>query len=144
MTERTIRQVIEGREVVTASLHTSVRDAARLMEQRQVGALMVVDGEKLVGVFTERDGLYRVIAAGLDGSATPVSAVMTREPQTIHADCHFRQALQMMHDGGFRNLPVVEHERLIGVVSVRDAFGPELAGFVLDLLRHEQSEQVLA
>jgi CBS domain-containing protein len=144
MTERTIRQIIDGREAVTAPLDTSVRDAARLMEERHVGALMVVEGDKLVGVFTERDGLFRVLAAGLDGAATPLSAVMTRNPKTIHPDSHFTQALQLMHEGAFRNLPVVESGRPIGMVSVRDALGPELEGFVFGLLCQEQTEQVLA
>src|SRR5512145_1158785 len=77
MSERTVKQIIEGQEPVTASANTTVQEAARLMKRKNVGALMVVDGDKLVGVFTERDGLFRVIAEGLDTTRTELAAVMT-------------------------------------------------------------------
>jgi len=93
MTQRTIRQIIEGQELVTAPAHTTISDAARLMKQRAVGALMVVENDQLVGVFTERDGLFRVLAEGLNGDSTPLSAVMTANPQTIDPNAGFTQAL---------------------------------------------------
>jgi CBS domain-containing protein len=144
MTERTVKQIIEGQLLATAPAQTTVTDAARLMRERNIGALMVVEKEKLVGIFTERDGLFRVLAAGLDPATTALGEVMTRKPQTIDAGSAFTVALQMMHDGGFRHLPVIEAERLIGVVSVRDALGPELEAFVYEMLRQEQMQQVLA
>ena len=144
MTERTIKEIIDGQEPVTASATMTVSEAARLMKERNVGALMVVDGRKLVGVFTERDGLFRVLAEGRTGDATALGEVMTRDPQTIGADKPFLHALQLMHEGGFRHLPVVEDERLLGIVSVRDALGPELESFVYELLRQEHIGEVLA
>jgi len=144
MTERTIRQIIEGQVLVTAASTMTVTEAARVMKERNVGALMVVDDEKLAGVFTERDGLFRVLAAGRNGDATSLADVMTRNPRTIEADKPFLHALQTMHDGGFRHLPVVDGERLLGIVSVRDALGPELESFVYELLRQEQIGEVLA
>ena len=144
MTERMIRQIIEGQEPVTAAASMTVAEAARLMKERKVGALMVIEDEKLVGVFTERDGLFRVLAEGRPGDATPLGDVMTRNPQTIGAEKPFVHALQMMHEGGFRHLPVVEGDRVIGIVSVRDALGPELEAFVYELLRQEQIGEVLA
>ena len=144
MTERMIRQIIEGQEPVTAVASMIVAEAARLMKEHKVGALMVVEGEKLVGVFTERDGLFRVLAEGRAGDATPLGDVMTRNPKTIGAEKPFVHALQMMHEGGFRHLPVVEGDRVIGIVSVRDALGPELEAFVYELLRQEQIGEVLA
>lgn len=144
MTERMIRQIIEGQEAVTAVASMTVGEAARLMKERKVGGLMVVEGEKLVGVFTERDGLFRVLAEGRAGDATPLGDVMTRNPKTIGAEKPFGHALQMMHEGGFRHLPVVEGDRVIGIVSVRDALGPELEAFVYELLRQEQIGEVLA
>ena len=144
MSERTVAQIIEGQEPVTAPADTSVSDAARVMKARNVGALMVVDNEKLVGVFTERDGLFRVLAAGLDAEATQLSAVMTANPQTVSPDAGFVTALQMMHDGGFRHIPVVKDGRVMGIVSVRDALGPELEAFVYEMLRQEQIHEVLA
>ena len=143
MTERTVRQIIEGQEPVTAPASTTVSEAARLMKERNVGALMVLEGEKLAGVFTDRDGLFRVLAEGLGGD-TPLSAVMTVNPRTIDPESRFTDALQMMHDGRYRHLPVVEDGRVIGIVSVRDALGPELEAFVYEMLRQEQIGEVLA
>ncbi len=144
MAERTIRQIIEGQELLTAPSSLTVAEAARLMKQRNVGAMMVVDGGKLVGVFTERDALFRVLAAGLDGAVTPLSAVMTANPRTISPDRSFAHALGFMHEGRFRHLPVVENGLPIGMISVRDALGPELESFVYELLRQEQVSQILA
>ena len=145
MAERTIRQIIEGQEPVTAPATMTVRDAARLMKDRNIGALMVVEDDRLAGVFTERDALFRVLAGGLDAAETQLAAVMTRNPKTVAPSSGFTVALQMMHDGGFRHLPVVEDNgRLIGIVSVRDALGPELEAFVYELLREEQIHEVLA
>ena len=143
MTERTVKQIIEGHQPVIASADTTVQEAARLMKEHNIGALMVVDGDKLAGVFTERDALFRVLAAGLEAS-TPVSTVMTANPQTIAPDSPFSAALHVMHEGHFRHLPVVEEGRVIGVISVRDALGPELESFVYEMLRQEQIQEVLA
>jgi CBS domain-containing protein len=105
---------------------------------------MVVEGEKLVGVFTERDALFRVVAEGRNGDTTTLADVMTQNPKTVPADRPFLHALQTMHEGGFRHLPVVQDGRLLGIVSVRDALGPELESFVYELLRQEQIGEVLA
>jgi CBS domain-containing protein len=144
MSERTIRSIIEGQELVTAGVATTAMQAAQTMRAANVGAIMVVDDERLVGVFTERDALFRVVAHGLDAHIATMAEVMTRNPQTISPDCHFAQALQLMHDGGFRHVPVVENERLVGVVSARNALGPELESFVYELLRQDQVNEVLA
>jgi CBS domain-containing protein len=144
MSERTVKQIIEGQEPVTTAATATVSEAARLMKQHNVGALMVVEAGKLVGVFTERDGLFRVLAQGLSGDTTPISAVMTANPQTLKPDAPFSTALQMMHHGGFRNVPVVDEGRVLGMVSVRDALGPELEAFVYEMLRQDQVHEVLA
>ncbi len=144
MSERTIRSIIEGQDLVTAAVFTTVAQAAQVMRAANVGAIMVVDDGRLVGVFTERDALFRVVAQGLDSRATTLAEVMTRDPQTIAPDCSFLQALQMMHDGRFRHVPVVEDGRPVGIVSARDALGPELEGFVYELLRQEHVNEVLA
>lgn len=144
MSGRTIRSIIEGQELITAPQSMPVGEGARLMKQHNVGAILVVEGDKLVGVFTERDALFRVVAEGLDAATTELGAVMTRNPRTIEADSLFTLALQMMYDGGFRNVPVVENGRPVGLVSARDALGPELKDFVYEMLRQEQTTDVLA
>ena len=144
MSARTIRSVIEGQEFVTAQKSMPVREAARLMKSHNVGAIMVVEDDQLVGVFTERDALFRVVAEGRDAATTQLGAVMTPSPKTVEADSPFSVALQMMYEGGFRNVPVVENGRPVGLVSTRDALGPELKEFVYEMLRQEQSTDVLA
>jgi CBS domain-containing protein len=141
---RTIRSIIEHQELVAAPAQTSVAEAARLMKQRQVGAVMVVEDGKLVGVFTERDALCRVIAEDRDAQSTLLAEVMTRSPQTIDPDKPFPHALHLMYEGGFRHVPVVEDGRPIGMISARDALGPELEDFVYELLRREQVVDILA
>jgi len=144
MSGRTIRSIIEGQELITAPKSMPVGDAARLMKQHKVGAILVVEGDKLVGVFTERDALFRVVAEGRDAAITELGAVMTQNPRTVQADSPFSLALQMMYEGGFRNVPVVENGRPVGLVSARDALGPELKEFVYEVLRQEQTTDVLA
>lgn len=144
MAERTIRDIIEGQALLTAPGSMTVAEAARQMKQRNVGAMMVVEGGRLVGVFTERDGLFRVVATGLDSMSTPLSMVMTQNPKSISPDQPFEHALAMMHEGRFRHLPVTENGRPVGMISVRDALGSELEAFVYELLRQEQVSQILA
>ncbi|MGQ0524027.1 MAG: CBS domain-containing protein [Betaproteobacteria bacterium] len=145
MAHRTIRMIIEQQEVITAPGGTTVIAAARLMKENQVGAVIVVEEDgRLAGVFTERDALFRVIAEGRDVQATLVADVMTRNPQTIHPDKPFADALHVMYEGGFRHVPVVEDGRPVGMISARDALGPELEDFIYELLRRNQAEDILA
>lgn len=141
---RPIRTIIEQQEPVTAPAQTTVSEAARLMKERRVGAVLVVEDGKLVGVFTERDAVFRVIAEGRDPQTTELSVVMTPNPRTIHPDQPFAHALHMMHEGGFRHVPVVEEGQPIGMVSTRDALGPELEDFVYELLRQERVDDILS
>jgi CBS domain-containing protein len=144
MPHRTIRAIIEGQEPITAPGSATVAEAAQLMRENKVGALMVVEAGRLVGVFTERDALFRVVADGRDPRQTQLAEVMTREPRTIHPDRPFPDALHIMHEGGFRHVPVVEDGRPVGMISARDALGPELEDFIYELLRQEQAQDVLA
>jgi|InoplaM3SPM_1038593.scaffolds.fasta_scaffold03015_2 CBS domain-containing protein len=145
MTHRTIRTIIEQQDVITAPGNTTVIAAARLMKENHVGAVIVVEDDgSLAGVFTERDALFRVIAEGRDVQATRLTDVMTRNPQTIHPDKPFADALHVMYEGGFRHVPVVENGRPVGMISARDALGPELEDFIYELLRRNQAEDILA
>ena len=97
-----------------------------------------------MGIFTERDALFRVLADGRDAANTVLREVMTHSPQTLHPDRSFADALQLMHAGGFRHVPVVEDRRPLGMISARDALGPELEDFFFEMLRQEHVDTVLA
>ena len=143
MSHRPIRTIIERQKILTAPSTTMVRDAARLMTEHKTGALLVCDNARLVGIFTERDALCRVTARDLDPKTTPLSEVMTPDPQTIHPDKPLGHALHMMYEGGFRNVPVVENGRPVGMVSARDALGPELKQFVAEIDEREHIAEIL-
>ena len=142
--ERTIRDVIKQQQLVTAPSSMMVEEAAQVMKAKRIGAMLVVEQGMLAGIFTERDALNRVVAENRDARTTTLSAVMTREPRTINPSATFKSALEMMHQGRFRHVPVVEEGRPIGMISVRDAMGPELESFVYEMLRQEQFSEVLA
>ncbi|HEY1328138.1 MAG TPA: CBS domain-containing protein [Casimicrobiaceae bacterium] len=143
MRTRTVRAVVAGRPVVGAPSTTSVEAAARLMKRKKVGALMVVDEGRLVGIFTERDALFRVIADDLDPRHTRLDRVMTRDPRTIDAEKPFAYALMMMHEGGFRHVPVIARGELLGMVTARDALAPELEEFRAEMLHREEINKIL-
>jgi CBS domain-containing protein len=121
MSIRSLRSIAARRPPTVFPHDALVSDVAQTLRERQVGAGMVVAGGKLVGIFTERDALFRVLAEGRDPRTTRVGEVMTRDPQTIHPDRPFVDALRMMHDGRFRHVPIVEDGRPMGMVSVREA-----------------------
>jgi CBS domain-containing protein len=143
MPNRTVREIVAKRKVVTAPSKTTVNQAARLMEDNEVGALLVMEKGRLVGIFTERDALFRVLAAGRDPRTTALSDVMTRDPKSIHPDKAFGHAMLMMYEGGFRHVPVVEKGHPLGVVSTRDALGPELQEFESQLSNREHIREIL-
>jgi len=130
---RAIRTIIEDQKPVTASPEITVAAAARLMKEHRIGAILVIRDGELAGIFTERDALFRVIAEGRDPVKTRVAEVMTANPRTIAPDRPFGHALHLMYEGGFRHVPVVDNGRPLGVVSARDALGPDLREFIADL-----------
>jgi CBS domain-containing protein len=130
---RSLRSMLEGQKPITISSSATVVEGARLMKQHNIGALLVMDGTRLCGIFTERDALFRVVAAARDPAGTRLAEVMTPQPQTIHPDEPFLHALRLMHKGRFRHLPVVEYDRPLGMVSVRDALDDDLHELRMDL-----------
>ena len=143
MSHRPISTIIENQEMLTAPSTATVSDAARLMKQKKTGALMVCDKGRLVGVFTERDALFRVMAEERDPKTTLLAEVMTANPQTIGPDKTLGHALHMMYEGGFRNVPVVKKGRPIGMVSAHDALGPELKEFVAEMDERQNIAEIL-
>ncbi len=105
-------------DLLTVEAGAPITDAVRSMDDRRVGAVLVLEGERLVGVFTERDVL-RAVAHGLVPEAT-VGEWMTHGPETIDPDETAEHAAVLMIHGGFRHLPVVADGKVIGILSIRD------------------------
>ncbi len=126
MQRKIIPDVVHGQELSFASPSATVREAAQAMARRRISALMVIDKDRLVGIFTERDLATKVVAVGLDPDTTLVSSVMTPDPDTLAPDDTAHQALSMMRSAGYRHLPVVDHDRVVGMVSVRDLYDTAL------------------
>lgn len=124
--ERRLTEVIDNTKPLTLSAHKSVQEACRAMRRRRCGYVLVVDRSgHLKGVFTGRDAV-RVLAEGKDAGSMRLSGAMTKDPITITPECHAIEALRLMNDGGFRHLPVVENDKILGVVTRGDFTGIEL------------------
>lgn len=120
MNERSIASLIAGRQVVVQPPSATVRQAVLVMTEQGIGAVPVVEGRHLIGIFTERDVLTRVLAVGRDVDRTSLEEVMTRRPETVSVDCSIREALEVMTEGGFRHLPVMADATVVGVISIRN------------------------
>jgi CBS domain-containing protein len=105
--------------VFTTAPETPVAEAAAAMVRGGFGSAVVLDGTVLAGIVTERDVL-RAAASGAELTRSPVARWMTRDPQTAEADLDAERAAELMLGGGFRHLPVVEGNALVGIVSLRD------------------------
>jgi CBS domain-containing protein len=138
MFDKPVRSVMQRRKVLKAAPETLVSKAAGLMAAKNVGAIMVIENDHLVGIFTERDVVFRVVARGLDAQATRLADVMTRAPHTVDPDKPFGYALLVMQEKGFRHLPVMQDGKLIGIVSARSAMDPELEEFVSEAHRRKR------
>jgi len=137
MYSQRIRDVMERKKMLVAPPDTTVSAAAKLMAKAKVSAIMVLENNKLIGIFTERDAVSRVIAQNRDVTTTRLADVMTAGPKTIAPDRTFGYALLMMHENGFRHVPVVENETVVGIVSARNALDPDMEEFVAESHRRE-------
>ena len=132
-----IRSVMERKKFITVAPDTTVSQAARLMAAKNTGAVLIVEGDQLTGIFTERDVVFRVIAPGLDPKETVLREVMTANPKTLGPTQSYGHALVIMQENGFRHVPVVEQGHAIGIISSRNAMDPDLEEFVADQRRRE-------
>lgn len=122
-TDRTVvPHAVSEQSLATLEPTATVVEAARMMAYLRIGALMVVEGDRLVGIFSERDALTRVVAKERNPATTLVSEVMTPDPITILPETTVQQALDIMAEKGFRHLPVVEEDRIVAIVSIRDLY----------------------
>lgn len=143
MPQRTLRDVIAHQKVFSAPPTETVRAAAVRMAEGKVGAMLVVDGGRIAGIFTERDLLNRVIAKHLDPDTTTLAQVMTPDPRTVSPDKTLAHALVMMYEGCYRHVPVVEDGKPLGMVSARDALGRELIEFENELERRDRLTEIM-
>lgn len=120
-----VRRLIAGRETLVADRSTSVMEAARRMTERQVGAVPILDGDRVVGIFTERDIMARVVAAGLD-PRTPVGEVMSTDLVVADLDETHEACLHRMQQARVRHLLVLREGHLAGILSLRDLLAVEL------------------
>jgi CBS domain-containing protein len=110
----------EGEAIHSVGPDTPVTECVRLMTAEKIGALVVMDGERLKGIFTERDALNKVLAAGLDPGSTKVSEVMTKDPYCIAPTTTVGDAMELITKRRFRHLPIVENGKVLAVVSSGD------------------------
>jgi CBS domain-containing protein len=110
----------KGRQVYTISKGATVAEAVREMNEKGVGALLVMDGRRPSGIFTERDVLRRIVDADQDPVDVRVGAVMTAHPMTIRSNCRIDEAMSLMTEQRFRHLPVVDDGEVVGMLSSGD------------------------
>lgn len=128
MNQRHMADLIRDQQPLTLPPTATVQEACRCMRDRRVGAVLVTDREnRLLGIFTGRDALCRVLADDRDAAATTLDSVMTRQPDCIQLKTTAIEALRRMQDGGYRHLPIIEVGRVVGIVSRGDFRGLEQA-----------------
>ncbi|KAK3671424.1 hypothetical protein LTR78_008702 [Recurvomyces mirabilis] len=120
MSGPTLESVLNGLPPTTVSVRTSVKEAAQMMKENHTTAVLVQDQGQITGIFTSKDVVLRVIAAGLDPATCSVIRVMTPHPDFAPLDMSIQQALRKMHDGHYLNLPVMnkENDEIVGMVDV--------------------------
>jgi len=128
MNERHMFDMVRDQRPLTLPPETSIKKACRRMHERRVGAVLVTEeGDRLVGIFTGRDAVGRVLAEGRSAKKTPLAEVMTPNPATMSPDKTAVEALRLMQDGGYRHVPIVDQGRVVGIVSRGDFRGLEQA-----------------
>jgi CBS domain-containing protein len=132
-----------NRELVTARPDESVAQVVARMNDESVGAVVIVEGDELAGMFSERDLVRRVIAAGKDPAAVDVGSVATRDVVSVDPDAPLRRCAEILREQALRHLPVVEGRRVVGIISARDFFNAvagELERFI-ERARYEEQLQ---
>ena len=122
MSMKIVPDVVNNQKIRSVTGAMTVREAAKIMAKHHIGALLVTKRDKLEGIFTERDLSVKIVANGQDPDKTKVSQVMTKNPETVHPDDTAVSALEKMKAQGFRHLPIVDKDQIIGMVSVRDLY----------------------
>jgi CBS domain-containing protein len=116
----TLRDLVKDRKIYSVDAARTVLEAARFMMEHNIGALPVLRNGELAGIFSERDVMNRVVAVGRTPAYTSVAEVMTANPRSVNLDETIEECLFIMHEFGFRHLPIVDGKELRGLVSLRD------------------------
>jgi CBS domain-containing protein len=126
MTNRQLAEILKDQTLLALGEEASVQEACRCMWESRKGSVLVIDrDERLLGIFTGRDAV-RTLAEGKSAEATPLGQAMTRNPVTVTPTTRAIEALREMSDSGIRHLPVVENDKILGVVSRGDFKGMEI------------------
>jgi CBS domain-containing protein len=144
MPNRNLQSIVSKRPLVIGSPQMTVLEAAQSMKAKGVGSVVVESGGALVGIFTERDLMNRVVAAGLDVASTILDTVMTHDVVGLESDKPLSHALHLMHQHGFRHVPVLAQGKPVGMVSSRDALGIEWQQFERELKIADDIAEILA
>jgi len=124
---RKMADIVRNQDPVMLPPNATVKEACRVMRDRRVGAVLITDGDRrLVGIFTGRDAVHRVLAGGKSAVRTTLGDVMTANPKTMPSDKLAIEALRLMEDCRCRHLPIVEDGKVVGIVSRFDFSGIEL------------------
>ena len=124
---RKMSDIVSNQDPVTLRPNATVREACQCMRDRRVGAILVTESDRrLLGIFTGRDAVHRVLADGKSAARTQLAEVMTRDPTTIPPGKTAIEALRLMQDGRYRHVPIVDGDKVVGIVSRYDFSGIEL------------------
>jgi CBS domain-containing protein len=117
-----VRDILESKGSVVFAVQPStiVYSAIELMCQKNIGGLLIVEHDKLVGIFTERDYARKLILKGKSSKDTPISELMTKDPFTVNPENSIEDCMNLMTDKHIRHLPVVDRDKLIGMISIGD------------------------
>jgi CBS domain-containing protein len=144
MLDLPVKSLVEPKKLILLAPDTTVSEAAKRMAAKNTGAVLVMEGDALVGIFTERDAVFRVLAKGLDAHATALREVMTPNPATVAPNTSYGHALLIMQERRFRHVLVVDSGRVLGIVAARNAMDPQLEEFVSEARRREHYREVNA
>lgn len=137
MHRKVVPDIVNQQKIELLPASTTVRDAARNMTERHIGAVLVGNGARLQGIFTERDVLTRVVARGMDPDSTTLEQVMTPNPDTVGPNDLGSSVLERMRASGYRHVPVIENGEVIGIVSIRDLYAAAKRELEEDLQQRE-------
>lgn len=138
---KTVAQILKAKptqDIFSASPTMTVFDAIKLMSEKNIGALLVTDGDKIVGIFTERDYARKIALKGHSSRSTPVGDIMTSHVMYVRPSQTNEECMALMTDNRIRHLPVMDQGKLIGILSIGDLVKDVICEqkFIIDQLEH--------